>query len=626
MMETTVFSPQDRLALDYLARQVLLGFMQGTPVPLRTNEVRDRIQALGLSSGEVRALLYNQPEKFLQEERRWLPLYRKVSNRSPIVAFAERIVRAVGAPVSRDAVALELGARYRRSHEYFETILPQLCRNAQNLFITPSNMIGLREWLFRPEWIEPIAYLWEEPAERERAVHDALFYNDLTWKEVEPHLKKARKMKLDFTNPEWVVAYLQQAEEPIPNRLLGFMHWYFNLDPDPRWVFPYDGVALFEAVWASDAYAWGSDGAWYPKSVEAEWLERGRALVRQWLAEMPPEETQPLELRPDEVEQIVSQLLQRPGIARASQLLEEMFEVSPQSRTFREDLDTLISALWSDGRLTWYGYDRFGRDTDMPEYVRTVPAILLFPPLPQILNEQGEPYDVVLDPEAYPRSLREEIRDPRAQDVDDEETPAMPPEVPKKVRIVLRPPHKDLGTLPMCQIPLGFFADQPTIQQVTFIDENKQAHEVWLNHETRLVYGLFDKFAELDILSGAIFELERTDQPDMFYFRFTGKTDPLLAVSHARYEKLLELQERADQLSTYHIMVELMRGHPRGADYLTLHNEVNIVRRTKREVTASILSAYPCFELHKGSPVWHLKEDEIGKPITKKARQYLIGG
>ncbi|MER3558123.1 MAG: hypothetical protein C4336_00630 [Armatimonadota bacterium] len=103
------------------------------------------------------------------------------------------------------------------------------------------------------------------------------------------------------------------------------------------------------------------------------------------------------------------------------------------------------------------------------------------------------------------------------------------------------------------------------------------------------------------------------------------ETDPLLTITSSRYERLLKLQEEADQLSTYHLLVTIMRDHPRGADYLTLHNEVNVVRRTRRELTASILSAYPCFELHKGSPVWRLNEDEIDKPIAKKARPYLIG-
>ncbi|MCS6923185.1 MAG: hypothetical protein NZM10_02285 [Fimbriimonadales bacterium] len=611
-----------RLDLDYLAREVLLAFMQGEPMPLRTNEIRGRVAHLGLSSAELRALLLNMPEKFFQEERRWQPLYRKAPRHTPVLAMIERIVRAVGAPVSRTAIALELGERYRRSHEYYETILPQMAHASETLFITSDHRIGLREWLFVPDWIEPHPYEWERAEERERAVHDALFYNDLKWDEVERYVQLGRD--LDWTRRETALAFLERLGEPVPNRVIGFLGWYFTLDPDPRWVYPYDGVGLFEAVLQSPHWVWGSDGQWYPANVVEEWLTRARAQVQEWLQALPAEETQPLELREDEVERIVTELLQAQGIARASRLLEEMFEVTPKSRTFREDLDTLVNALWSDGRLRWFGYDRFGRDADVPEYVLSVPSVFEFPELPDIRNEDGEPYDVLIDPEGYPRSLRDEILDPRAQDVLDEETPAYPDQIPDRVRVVLRQPHKDLGTVPLCQIPLGFLPDEPPLQQLTFIDENDQPYEVWLNHETRLIYGLFDKFAELEPISGAIFILERTEQPDVFRFRYTGEVDPLLAISASRYERLLNLQAQADTLSTYHLLIELMRDHPRGADFLTLHNELNIIRRTRRERTASILSAYPCFELHRGSPVWHLKEDDIGKPITKKARSYLL--
>ncbi|MFX8114501.1 hypothetical protein ABTL09_20010, partial [Acinetobacter baumannii] len=81
-------------------------------------------------SAELRALLLNMPEKFFQEERRWQPLYRKSSRQTPTLTLIERIVRAAGAPVSRTAIAYELGERYRRSYEYYETILPQMARNA----------------------------------------------------------------------------------------------------------------------------------------------------------------------------------------------------------------------------------------------------------------------------------------------------------------------------------------------------------------------------------------------------------------------------------------------------------------------------------------------------------------
>ncbi|MFN3689788.1 MAG: hypothetical protein ACK4UU_02550, partial [Fimbriimonadales bacterium] len=296
-----------RLDLDYLAREVLQAFMHGEPMPLRTNEIRERVAHLGLTSAELRALLLNMPEKFFQEERRWQPLYRKAHRHSPTLAMVERIVRAVGAPVAHTAIAYELGAHYRRSYEYYETILPQMARSSETLFVTSDHRIGLREWLFIPDWIEPIPYEWERAEERERAVHDALFYNDLKWDEVERYVSLGQGM--DWTRPETAVAFLHQLGEPVANRVVGFLGWYFTLDPDPRWVFPYDGVALYEAVLHSGAYVWGSDGCWYPAATAQEWLEKAYVQIQEWLRAMPAEETQPLELRPDEVEHIVNTLL-----------------------------------------------------------------------------------------------------------------------------------------------------------------------------------------------------------------------------------------------------------------------------------------------------------------------------
>jgi len=621
MIETMVQDPRDRVAMDYLLGQILQAFMEGPPVPLRTNELVAHLKAVPLDAARLRAVLLNEPSRFLQEERRWLPLYRKVSPRLPLTAFVERLLRAVGLPLSVEQVARECGIHYRRSYEYYETILPRICHNAETLFCTSNRIVGLREWLFRPEWIEPIPYEWERSEERERAAQDALFYNDLTWDEVKPYLNKARK--IDWRQPDAPVQFLQQLKAPLSNRILGFLSWYFTLSPDPRWVYPYDPVALFDRVYQSDKFLWGPDGQWHPASVREEWLQRALQLAEELHRQLPEEEMQPLELRPDEVEQIVNHILQQPGIVHAATLLEEMFEVSPTSRTFKEDLDTLISALIADRRLGWFGYDRFGRTDHVPPYVKELPPVFAFPPLPDIRNEQGEPYDIVLVEGAFPRSLRQEFRDPRAQDVGDEEPIPMPEVMPTHVRLVLRPPHKDLGTFPLCQIPTGFFEDTPDIQQFTFIDEQGRTYEVWLNYQVRLFFGLFERFAELDIISGAIFELHRTERPDVFRFLYTGMVDPLLAISPARYKRLLELQAKADQMSTYHILIEVMRQHPTGADFLTLHNEVNVVRRTKRELTASLLSAYPCFELHKGSTVWHLVESEIDKPMRKKMRIYI---
>lgn len=622
MIETLTISQLERLARGYIDR-LLLNTLLGVPQPLRVSEILERLGMEQLTSRAVRTLLLTAPELFLQQERRWLPLFRKTPPQTPLLTFLERIVRMMGAPISIQAVAGECSLLYRRSAEYYETILGKVVDHSYSLFCFGDGWIGLREWLFHVEELEPIPYEWEVESERRRAVEDALFYNFLSWESVEPYLEVAQK--IDWQTPSASLQFLQQVNQPVPSRLLGFFAWYFTLDPDPHWVYPYNPILPFETVYQSGAYILGSDAQWYPAAIQEQWLQEALRIAQQLEATLLEEEVQPLEIRPEELERLVQHIQAASGIVSAVDLLEQFFEVAPTSKSFRDDLYTLINALWADGRVAWLGYDRFGREELIPDYVRTVPSLLEYPELPPVVNPNTEePYDVLLAEDAFPRSLQKEMRDPRAQDVLDEEPAAMVPRVPETIRCVLKSHHRELGTFPLCQIPLGFFPDDPNIQALTFLDEKGKAYEVWLNHETRLLYGLLDRFAEVEAFSGAIFTLSKTEHPCLYRLEFTGETDPLMYIPSARYEKLLELQQRAEELSTYQIMVEIMKHYPKGVDYLTLLTEVNVVRRTKRYLIASLLSAYSCFYQHKGSTVWHLDERKVDLPVEKVKRKHLL--
>ena len=59
--------------------------------------------------------------------------------------------------------------------------------------------------------------------------------------------------------------------------------------------------------------------------------------------------------------------------------LEEMFEITPDYRTYNEDLQTLIHALSEDDRVLWVGSERFRPQGTIPGYVFTVPGLLDIP-------------------------------------------------------------------------------------------------------------------------------------------------------------------------------------------------------------------------------------------------------
>jgi hypothetical protein len=202
----------------------------------------------------------------------------------------------------------------------------------------------------------------------------------------------------------------------------------------------------------------------------------------------------------------------------------------------------------------------------------------------------------------------------------DEDVLPPPKNMPESIRLVLKSIHRELGTFPMCQVPTGWLEDRPAVQEFIFVDSNGRELQVWANFEARLLYDLIDWWYEQPVESGAVFTLEKTDKPNVFQFTWDEQTDPLLYVSSQRMEQLRELQGRSEGMSVLDLLIEIMHHWPKGADFLTLLAELNVVRRTTRRMAASILSSYQCFYQRSGSPVWHFdpKKVDLGFDKTKK--------
>ena len=93
--------------------------------------------------------------------------------------------------------------------------------------------------------------------------------------------------------------------------------------------------------------------------------------------------------------------------------------------------------------------------------------------------------------------------------------------------------------------------------------------------------------------------------------------------SSQRMEELRNIGARADELSTLDILVEVMAHWPKGADYLTILAEVNVVRRSSRRLVASLLSSYQCFYQRSGSPVWHFDQKKVDLGFDKTKRKFV---
>jgi hypothetical protein len=222
-------------------------------------------------------------------------------------------------------------------------------------------------------------------------------------------------------------------------------------------------------------------------------------------------------------------------------------------------------------------------------------------------------------------SLRQDIKDPLVMDVGDEdpvEEKRMQP-LGDRQRCVLRYRHKEGGVLPLCQLNPEFFGSEPSVINVTLIDEGIR-RELWLNNQTRVVYDMKDWYEGMPI-SGAVFYIEKTQKPDEFRFVYTGETDDKIFVLANRVVELLELKDRAESqdLPTTDIITMIMERYKQGIDFAPLFTEVNLVRRCTRRLVASILSSYRYFYKAKNSAAWRYDEEKRSEGFNKTKRKYI---
>lgn len=146
---------------------------------------------------------------------------------------------------------------------------------------------------------------------------------------------------------------------------------------------------------------------------------------------------------------------------------------------------------------------------------------------------------------------------------------------------------------------------------------------IWANHEARLTYNWIDWWFEQTNESGAVFTLTKTNKPNVFDFAWMEQPDPVVYITVHRMEELRNIGVASEGKSMLDVLVEVFAHWPKGADFLTLLAEVNVVRRSSRRLIASLLSSYQCFYQRSGSPVWHFDAKKIDLGFDKTKRKFV---
>lgn len=593
----------EQLAARYVGDLIYRALIEAE-APLRASEI---VRAVGRSDIDFKLVnvVLSTNQNLTAVDRKWTLWTRFLDTKHTVDTTIHRIFDTFGQPIRLPDFAREMAHVTGRPWEIWEDSLRRITANRRRFLVFGDAYVVPASWLLDTSFDDDAEVLYENFVDDE----DSLAY-----------VKQAEKAGLNWRDAATITAFLDLVGKPVKNKALQFLAWQRDKDH-------FDAGAFYARTYLECGAFPLSGGSWIGPKVIADIVALFPVLAEQEVSESAAieaqEPAQPLVVGETELDQLVKLVLDSEGTILASRLLEEVFDVVPEYRTYEQDLQTVIRALAQDERVVWVGTERFRPQGTIPGYVFSVPGLLDIPTT-NFLDAEGNPVDLMLEDDGFDGGLEREIVSPFAQDVLDEEpVPSPDPNPPSNARSVIKYHHKEIGTLPLCQFSSGFFPPTPNILETEFVLPGGLKAQVWVNNETRLLYGLLDWYQSIPIDSGATFTLER-QAPDRYVVNYNEESEPTMFISRNRINELMALRERAEaeDLSTFEIMQVIMEHYRKGIEFITLLTELNVVRRATRRLAASILSEYHCFFQRGGSWVYDTKK--LTQGFDKSKRKYLI--
>lgn len=603
LAKTIQLKPEEAYARAYADRLILEQITELQAV-VKLSEIAERLTARGIGLAAIRALLASNPDKFAYSERRWVPAARLEGAGRPVAEIARIIVDRFGGPVPMGMLVREVNQARGEHLDIDADALRRIVRADAALLMTDRDEVALSSWTF---------------VATDESVERALALNQVKLADVEA--VEAKLGAFDWLVPGAAIAALHKAA-PANLKALGAAAWRAMNPQDPRAKLLYDWRAFAARWFAADGFVYSADGSLHPEADARKWISAAVKLAERIAPSVEIEDAAPIEVKLEDVDRIVQRVIDAPETVTATHLLEVLYEITPSVKTFPDDLANIIGALKADPRVWWVGGDRFRKPASAPDFIGEVPDVFQFVTT-EFTDEEDELVDIELTDEGLSSTLRKLLNHPLATDVLDEEPMPQPKQMAEQLRLVVKPLHRELGTFPLCQFPTGWLFSEPGVQELIFVDPNGRELQVWANLEARLLFNLIDWFLEQPVESGAVFSLTRTSKPNVFEFAWLDQTDPVVFITSQRMEELRDLQARSEEMSTLQVLQEVMTHWPKGADFLTLLWEVNVVRRVPRRLVASLLSSYQCFYQRSGSPVWHYDAKKVDQGIDKTKRKFV---
>ncbi len=604
MAKPVAIKPEERFAVDYADRLILEQLTEMESV-VKLGELAERLSDTGLGLAAVRALLASDSDRFAYHERRWVPAARLTGEGRPLAEVMALILNGLGGPISFDLLVAETGRVRHTDAAAVEPSVRRLVERDANFVLLDDGRVSLATWGL-------VAF--DEKLAR------VLALNGVTAEELAE--AQAKLGDIDWRAADSIEKALKIAA-PISLKTLGAVAFSSLNSDDPLKTLMFDAKQFHARALSVPGYVFSADGGIHPEEDAKRWVTTATRVADRLKPEVELEDAAPIDVKKEDIDRLVARILSKPGTTTtATRLLEEFYEITPSNKTFPDDMTNLQAALATSSDVVWVGGDRYRKSTELPEGTDEVPEPFHFVETDN-KDEDGELIDVELTDEGLSQTLRKLLQHPLAVDVLDEDIQPAPKTMPETARLVLRSIHRELGTFPLAQIPTGWLSTEPEVQELALIDPQGRELQAWMNTKSRLITNLFDWWFEQPVENGAVFTLTKTTRPNVLEFEWLDQPDPVVYISSARMEELRQLGLESEGKSTLDLLIQVMSHWPKGADYLTLLAEVNVVRRSSRRLIASLLSSYQCFYQRSGSPVWHFDAKKVDQGFDKTKKKFI---
>jgi hypothetical protein len=545
-------------------------------------------------------------ERFTQTQRKWDIAARWQIAETPFEQLLEGFLTGAGRPLTVDCLTNEMAVLLNRDTESMGRIVRKFLSDSAHFAEMEGDTFALASWVLDTDY---------------DSAADILFYNFMDAGEVEPFRKAAGKVDWAADATGAAIQMVLESPKPVPFKALSFFAWE-SLGVD------FDSAALYESVLADPEIVIASTQQVYREGAGRSLLDGLKKLgasIKDEFEDDEEEESAPPALTDADLEEIARIVEGRTETTLLSDVMLQIFEIEQGERAYEPTEQMLVEHLRHDPRFAWLGAGRFRPVGFVPENVLAVPEALVIPEY-DFATIEGERFDLEMEVAGLESKLAKEVHALLVQDVGDEDEPERPAKHPDQASCVLMYHHKQQGTFPLAQIPEGLFSAEPPVQEIVLGDGDTQ-FSAWVNLSTRLVYGLGDFYTRHDMpISGGIFRIHATRHADRFDLEYSGETDETASVPPGRLLELLQLKEEADgeRLPTYEVMCRMLERQTGGMSFPHIFVELNLIRRVRRMLVASILSGYPCFARNSKTGLWGFDDKKRGQAFTKSKRKYVV--